>query len=313
MALAWLLATVGCAEPPAARVGLRAERAAFADARWDEGNAEVARYRVRERRYGTLRDGAATLIVVKETFDALRLVKADLGTDHPLEVMKLNHLLTTPTGVYTYRQMASVFLRRADARPVKLVTSSQEWCGITSKQLFVRGPESVLRASSYFGAEGERADPVQLDARTVLFDALPLWLRSLDLDRVGRRAVQLLPAQLSSHAQAPRIAPATIEVAAPRTLDVPAGRFEGVPVTVVHDGGEDTFVFDAVAPHTLLRWERADGGHYELEWVRYAPYWRLTDEGDTLVPAPRVRAEEGEAAAPPTDVAGPSSPSERVE
>ena len=62
---------------------------------------------------------------------------------------------------------------------------------------------------------------------------------------LGAGGTSRTPAQLSSHAQAPRIAPATIDVAAPRTLDVPAGRFEGVPVTVVHDGGEDTFVFDS--------------------------------------------------------------------
>ncbi|MFK7989325.1 MAG: hypothetical protein AB8I08_25125 [Sandaracinaceae bacterium] len=274
-----------CDEPPPPSAGLAGERPRFQDPIWNDGNAEVAQYQVMERRYGTMREGHATLIAVTETFDALRLVKADLGTAHPLDVIKLNHVLTTPTGVYTYRQMASVFLDRTTARPLKLATSSQEWCGITSKQMVLRGPAATLHTFSYFGNEGDRAHPVLVDARTVLYDALPLWLRTLDLTRPGARRVQLVPQQMSSHAPAPRVAQATITVGpSDDALRVPAGAFEAVPVTVQHDGGTDIFHFDAEPPHTLVRWDRADGGHYALEWVRRAPYWRMSDDGEVLGP-----------------------------
>lgn len=277
-AAALLLAT-SCSEPTRGVAGAAGERPVFRDALWDDGEAEIASYRVVERRYGTLREGHATLIVVKESFDAAALVKADgpVAPEHPLEVMKLNHVLTTPTGVYTYRQMASVFVRRDDARPVKLVTSSQEWCGITSKRMEVRGPRATLHGSSYFGAEGDRAYPVVLDEDTVLFDALPMWLRTLELSRPGTREVRLVPAQLSHRVTPVEVAPATIEVGAPGSVEVPAGTFEAVPVTVEHAAGTEVFHLQAEAPHTLVRWARSDGGEYALEWVRRAPYWELHD------------------------------------
>lgn len=279
------------------------ERAPFEAALWNDGNAEVASYTVVERRYGTLRQGRATLILVKETFDADRLVKADgpRPPERTVEVMKLNHVLTTPTGVYTYRQMASVFLEREDARPLKLVTSSQEWCGITSKRMEVRGASPTLHTASYFGAEGDRAFSVPLDERTVLHDALPMWLRTLALDREGTREVRLVPPQLSNHARPPEVAPATIAVGAPAPVEVPAGTFEAVPVTVEHAGGTDVFHLRAEAPHTLVRWDRADGGRYALEWVRRAPYWEMNaaDQVGALGPDPEADLAAGVAVPAP--------------
>lgn len=280
---AWL-ALLGCdaAEARVDGAGMRGERALFADAIWDDGNAEIARYEVLERRYGTLRRAEATLIVVKETFDADALVKDD-GPDRParsIEVLKLNHVLTVPTGVYTYRQMASVFLARADARLLKMVVGSQEWCGITHKRLAVHEGRATLHTSSYFGGEGERSFDVPIDDRTVLYDALPLWLRTLELARPGTRQVRLVSQQLSNRAPRPVLAAARITVERASSIEVPAGRFDVVPVRVVHRAGTDVLRFTVEAPHTLVQWERADGGSYALSWVRRARYWELHDVDD---------------------------------
>ncbi|MEQ9076904.1 MAG: hypothetical protein RLP09_23800 [Sandaracinaceae bacterium] len=281
LAAALALAALSCEEPaPAGPAGAAAESDAFQDAIWDDGNAEVAGYEVQEPRYGTMRRGWATLIVVKETFDADALIKADgpVAPAHTVEVLKLNHVRTTPTGVYTYRQMGSVFVERASLRPLKLVTSSQEWCGITHTRMEIRSPRPTLHTSSYFGAEGQRAFPIALDERTVLQDALPLWLRGLALTRPGARTIRLVPEQLSSHTRAPEIAEATVTVGAPVPVEVPAGAFEAIPVEVAHAGGTDVFHYDATPPHTLVRWDRADGGFYRLAWVERAPYWRMNGE-----------------------------------
>lgn len=275
------LALLSC-EAPAdlGPAGAAAESDTFRQPLWDDGNAEVASYAIQEPRYGTMRAGWATLIVVKETFDADALVKADgpVPPANTLEVLKLNHVRTTPTGVYTYRQMASVFVRRDSLRPVKLVTSSQEWCGITHTRMEVRSARPTLRSSSYFGSEGDRAHPVDLGEDVVLEDALPVWLRGLDLTRTGARSVRLVPAQLSSHTAPPTTVDATVEVGAPTAVEVPAGSFEAIPVTVTRGEDRDVFHFDAAAPHTLVRWDRADGGFYRLARVERAPYWRMNGE-----------------------------------
>lgn len=275
---------------PSFEAGAPAETDVFGDVLWDDGQAEIASYRVVQRKYGELRTGEAVLIVVKEELDADALVKAD-GPHHPhtLTAMKLNHVLTVPTGVYTYRQMASLWLTRSGGRPMKLVTSSQEWCGITHKTLGVRGDEGLLRTSSYFGAEGERAYGVPLDDVTVLGDALPLWLRTLDLTEPGERTLRIVDEQLSNHASRPGVRRATVAVGPAETLEVPAGLFEVVPVTVRRGESVERLSFRRRRPHTLVRWERADGGHYELDWVHRAPYWdmnRLRDVGSLGAPEP---------------------------
>jgi hypothetical protein len=282
LALGTLLTALACepgAHPDEDGAGGPGEAPLFADRLWDDGQAEIARYRVLERRYGALREAEATLIVVKETLDADALVKADGPTPpaRAIDVMKLNHVLTVPTGVYTYRQMASVFLTRDEALALKLVVGSQEWCGITHKRLVVRDGRAVLHASSYFGAEGERAYAVPMDEETVLYDALPMWARTLALSRRGPRRVRLVSQQLSNTAPRPMVAPATITVGAPERVEVPMGALEVVPVKVEHAGGTDVLFLRREAPHALVRWDRADGGRYELEWIRRAPYWELHD------------------------------------
>ena len=279
LAFAALVAACEPDAPPRDGDGAPAEVRTFEDALWDDGQGEIARYRVLERRYGTLREAEAILIVVKETLDADALVKADGPTPpaRPIEVMKLNHVLTVPTGVYTYRQMASVFLTRERALALKLVVSSQEWCGITHKRLVVRDGGAALHTSSYFGAEGERAYAFSMEGPTVLYDALPMWARTLDLSREGSRSIRLVPQQLSNRAPPPAIEAATLTVGAPERVEVPAGALEVVPVRLEHGAGTDVLYLQRAAPHPLVRWDRADGGRYELEWIRRARYWELHD------------------------------------
>lgn len=279
LALGALLAACEPDALPRDGAGAPAEAAIFADPLWDDGQGEIAQYRVLERRYGALREAEATLIVVKETLDADALVKADGPTPpaRAIEVMKLNHVLTVPTGVYTYRQMASVFLTRERALALKLVVGSQEWCGITHKRLVMRDGGAVLHASSYFGAEGERAYAFSMDGPTVLYDALPMWARTLDLARPGPRSIRLVAQQLSNTAPRPAIEAATLTVGAPEAIEVPAGALEVVPVRVEQSAGTDVLWLRREAPHPLVRWDRADGGRYELEWIRRARYWELHD------------------------------------
>ena len=279
--------------PPRFDAGMPGETAALSDPLWDDGKAEVAGYVTREARYGTLRDGEAVLITVKETFDAEQLVKADAPEppQYPLTVMKLNRLVTVPTGVYTYRQMTSTFLEREDAQPVKLSVSSQEWCGTTAKRLEVHGDSAFLRAFSYFGAEGQRAWPVPMDERTVLADALPLWLRTLDLDRRGERRVRIVDEQMSNRARPPHARDAVINVGTPGSIAVPAGTYDAVPVVVTRGDREETFWLQKDRPHTFVRWDRADGGVYWLRYVERAFYWKMNGVEDVgaIDPARRSR------------------------
>lgn len=288
---------------PRFEAGLEAETAFLHQALWDDGNAEVAKYDVREPRYGIMRDGEATVIVVKEDFDADALVKADGSPpDHRVTVMKLNTVLTVPAGVYTYRQMSSAFITRTEGKPVKLTVGSQEWCGMTSKKMEVESDQLVLEAWSYFGAEGNPTFRTPAGARTVLADALPLWLRTLDRNDTSAREVTVYPAQMSNRAVEPDPYQATVRIGEPQALEVPAGSIDSYPVRVTAGDKKATYWFMTEFPHTMVRWERADGGQYDLRWVRRAPYWDMNspEHREALVPDGPATSDASEPSSPQT-------------
>jgi hypothetical protein len=76
------------------------------------------------------------------------------------------------------------------------------------------------------------------------------------------------------------VSEAHIRIGERETLESPAGRFDVVPIEVQHSGGTDVYRFGAQAPHVLVRWERYDGGRYDLQWVRRARYWEMHDPDD---------------------------------
>lgn len=270
---------------------------------WDDGLAEVARYVGTERRYGELRDAELVLIVVKEPFDADLLVKADgEHHEHVLDAIKLNAVVTVPTGVYTYHQMASAFFEREGGRLMKLATTSQEWCGITTKLLTVRGEDAVLRAFSYFGDEAESIHPFVMRDDMILEDTLPLYLRTLDFERESARELAIVPRQLSNRAAFPAPTRATATIGARETIEVPAGAMEALRVEV-RGAGTDVYWFASEVPHVLVRWDRADGGRYELASVLRTDYWAQHDVGDALPPLPNARGAQPESEPPQLDPA----------
>jgi hypothetical protein len=281
----------GAPDPaPRFEAGLGAEDRLFAGRLWDDGQAEIAYYDTRDPRYDVLRDGRAVLIAVKETLDADALVKADGPPPrHTVDAIKLGHLVDVETGVYAYRQMANAWIERASGRPLRVTVGSQDWCGQTFKVLTMGQDGALVRTFSYFGAEGERAFSVDVDDRTVLGDALPLWVRTLDLDRPGARRIRILDEQLANHARPPSIRDAVVRVGrTPREIETPAGRFDAIPVVVERGDRRETFWLDERPPHPIVRWERPDGGSYQLRRIARAAYWEMNGPEDlgALDPGP---------------------------
>jgi len=246
---------------------------------WDDGRAEVALYDVSGSRYGLERAFEAITVVVKEPFDLERHVKAAAGQDgRSTEVLKLNHEVTLPTGVYSYRQMATLQLRRSDLEPLKLTTTSQELCGITTKHWRSDHPDR-LRTHSYFDGEGDRDHELPADEAWVFYDALPLKLRSMT-PSAEPLELRLLPPQLSNRAPAPELAPAVLRWGGIEELATPVGAISVRQVTLEHAGGQDVFSLQEDFPHILVRWQQADGTTYLLRNMRRIAYWRRTKPGD---------------------------------
>jgi hypothetical protein len=248
---------------------------------WADGSAEVSTYEAVDVKYGIPRASRAVMVVVAEDFRREKLVKADHPEGEPrtLRVLKLNHVRSIPTGVYSYEQMLSAFFGARELDPVKLTVSSHEWCGNTFVEW--RNDSRLLSIRSYFERVGDQDLP--LDPRgAVFYDGLPLKLRALDFDRTRSGTLTVIDSVFSNNPSAPARRPAALTATRPAA--------ETIRVSLDRGSDRDLFEFDAAFPHRLRRWERSDGGRLTLIDSRRTRYWQQNRPGDEkLLPAPPAR------------------------
>ncbi|MEZ4237770.1 MAG: hypothetical protein R3F59_16810 [Myxococcota bacterium] len=262
---------------------------------WGDGRAELDSYRLVQPRYGgaraTPRDGTALLIFVTEDFTEAQRVKSDGSHGDEYPVLKLNDIRHFQTGIYDYEVMASTFVRLDGAwpvgRPVKTSLSVQEWCGHVYEQLLPRDGALQWTGHSYFDGEGDHDERLPLPADGVLGEALPIVARGLtgDWPAPGTEVtVPYLPTLLASRFahRDPAWGRATIRRGAePQRVEVPAGAFDAVEVTVAVEGGPTVrYLVEAAAPHRIVRWASSDGEEAELVASERLAYWKLNHEGD---------------------------------
>jgi len=127
---------------------------------WYSGKAELAHYDMQQIRYGEIRDGDAVLIFVTEDFLTDKQVKLESpanGRD-ATTVLKVNFLKEFLTGIYQYNVMTSVFTPidfNHHPNTLKVVNSSQEWCGTTYSQLNLQENQYRVTGHSYFESEAD--------------------------------------------------------------------------------------------------------------------------------------------------------------
>ena len=276
------LGAAGCRAPAAG--GTASPPNPFAaDALWDDGRAEIDAYEATIKRYGILRSLTAYIVVVKEDLSKTQLVKADPGHDPGdlRTVLKLNHVLNYPTGIYSYHQMASCFFDRGSMDLVKLSLTSNEWCGNTYKEYTRRDGRGTLHVHTYWDNQAEATYDLPTGPDVVFYDALPLWIRSLPQSAGTERALRLLPSQIESKGPRPEAQAATLVAAREEGIVVPAGRFRALRWELRTAGGPpDVYWTAGDAPHVLVAWDRGDGGAYRLKWTQRLAYWTLNRPGD---------------------------------
>ncbi len=243
------------------------------DPLWDDGQAEFAAYEVTWRRYGQLYTGRVLLVLVKEPWAPDLGVKADRPRPDGFDVLKLNHVRDVPTGIYTYHQMASIHFRRDNGAVVKLVASSTEACGVATARLAA----GMLDTHSYFDGEGDRRIPYP--AAAIPEDALPALLRDYVRGEPPER-LQIFPMLLAGRFGA--LEPEWVQVRKGAEIlhTVPAGTFTAIEIVLQNGEKTLTYIFEAAAPHRMLRFHGADGTEYRLAKVDRMAYWSRHAPGD---------------------------------
>jgi hypothetical protein len=252
------------------------------DPLWDDGMAEFCAYEVTWPRYGRTYAGRALLVLVKESWNPELDVKADEPLPAGFEVLKLNHLRDVATGIYTYHQMASVFLKRDDASLVKAAATSSEACGISTAHLL----DGFLSTRSYFDGQGDRRQ--RYPAGALLEDGLPALLRDY-VAGTPPSTLELFPTLMAGRFPPLAAARFALSRRPAGEVEVPAGRFPAVELTL--EGGDRrlTYLFEEEAPHRLLRFAGSGGTEYRLARCDRLVYWKMQAPGEEAWLPPEVR------------------------
>lgn len=240
---------------------------------WDDGKAEFCAYEVTWARYGHHYDGRALLILVKEPWAPDLNVKSDKPRPNGFDVLKLNHVRDVPTGIYTYHQMASVFVRRDSGALQKIAATSSEACGVSSAEM-VGGR---LETRSYFDGQGDRSVPYPAGALPE--DGLPASLRDY-VAGPAPETLEVFPSLLAG--RFPDLEPMTYRVAKKEAGD-------GVELRLTSGPSVLTYTFAKEPPYLLRRFEREDGTVYRLAKCERIPYWEMHDPGNEAWLPSRVR------------------------
>src|SRR5262245_48355524 len=230
---------------------------------WDDGKAEFCVYEVTWAHYGNQYPGRALLVLVKEPWAPDLNVKADTPRPDGFDVLKLNHVRDVPTGIYTYHQMASVFVRRDSGVLQKIAATSSEACGISTAEMI----GGRLATRSYFDGQGDRSPSWPSGALPE--DGLPASLRDYVEGRAPA-ALRVFPSLLAGRFA--DLQPSTYRVEKKEVA-------EGVQLRLTSGPSVLTYTFEREAPHLLRRFEREDGTVYRLAKCDRIAYWAMHDPG----------------------------------
>ena len=126
---------------------------------WYSQGAEISRFKLKQSRYGEIHEGDAVLVFVTEKLNPTIQVKADQPGRENIPVLKLNAVRKFFTGIYPYSIMTSTFAPIDTDQyplPLKITSSTQEWCGQVYTQMNLRDGEYQIRRHSYFEEEGDQ-------------------------------------------------------------------------------------------------------------------------------------------------------------
>ncbi|MDJ0816082.1 MAG: hypothetical protein QNJ58_07750 [Desulfobacterales bacterium] len=225
---------------------------------WYSLGAEISRFSLEQVRYGEIHKGDAVLVFVTEEFNPAIQIKADKSRPDNVPVLKLNFVRKFFTGIYPYSILTSVF-SPVDVRnyplPMKISSSTQEWCGHAYTQLNLNDDRYRVRMHSYFEKEGDQ------DFRLKSYvpeDAIWNMIR-IAPDTLPLREFLLIPgtvyARLAHRQLAPRKAVATLKKIAGKSLENnPLVLYE---IDIPAEQRTLRIVFEEKFPYRIQKWEES--------------------------------------------------------
>jgi len=245
-------------QPPA----LHADFAGY----WQQGKAELSRYRLVQARYGNLNQGELIVITVTEPFNADKQVKSDSFSGKSVrQVLKAQTMRRFTTGIYDYAMTTTSFKPIDDAvdfPAMKITSTSVDWCGQTFAQLNQIAGGYRIESRSYFETEADEDFKV-----SGAFSEDEIWQRiRLAPEALPQGSVRILPALVAARLRHRRLAP---EIATATTSNYEGSEISGKNLRsyrlVYAQGLQEErvvdFVFERGFPYKIVGYteEYADG------------------------------------------------------
>ncbi len=252
------------------------------DPAWYDGSAEWAVYDAVRPIYGQGRTYQATIFTNKQQMDPKTTTKAsDWRAAGNVEVFKHNCSEIIPTENYDYRMLTTAFIRTKDLSPMKVVASTQEFCGTTYKEFTCDGRNVDANMFCYFPEGGKETASYRQSDTLAFHDGLSLTLRDYPFESSEKPTMKLslVPDQTDTHETGLRPADATVSYVGRETLNLPYGAVEAHHLRVTHarDGGTTTsnywFAADVSMRHVMVQYEGPYGVEYKLKKLGWWTYW----------------------------------------
>ncbi len=218
---------------------------------WYQGKGELNGYDLKQARYGGVHEGNAVLVFVSEDFSTKALTKSDGRNGPSLPVLKVNFDKKFLTGIYPYSMIMTVASPvdvNQHPRPLKVATSSQEWCGHTYTQFNLDGNEYEFTEHSYFPGEGDQARRM----KAVMMED-EVWTKiRIAPEKLPVGEVEMVPGTFYmrlKHKQVMSLKATTAMEAGPANEKIYKIRYE--------NGRRLDIRFEREFPHKILGWEEA--------------------------------------------------------
>ena len=225
---------------------------------WYSRGAEISRFSLEQVRYGERHQGDAVLVFVTEELNPAIQVKADHSRPENIPILKLNFVRKFFTGIYPYSILTSVFSpvdTQTYPLPLKISSSTQEWCGHAYTQLNLNDDRYRVRMHSYFEKEGDQDFKIKSDVpEDAIWNLIRIAPNSLPLGEFS-----LIPgtvyARLAHRPLAPRKAVAALKEIAGKSLE--SSPLVSYEIEIPAEHRSLRIVFEKKFPYRIQKWEES--------------------------------------------------------
>ena len=222
---------------------------------WYNHGAEISRFSLQQMRYGEIHEGDAVLVFVTEKMKPGIQIKADYPGPEDIPVLKLNAVRKFFTGIYPYSILTSIFTPidvQEYPLPLKITSTTQEWCGHVYLQMNLNASEYHVRLHSYFEAEGDQDFKLK---KAIPEDAIWTMIR-ISPDNLPRGEFSVIPGTVYTRLAHRPISPST--AIARLTLNE-SKSLEGKPLVLYEINYPDEqrtlqIYFDKDFPYRIQKW-----------------------------------------------------------